>query len=229
MKYSLYQKQHKNETRTLNVFDVDDTLGVTAAKVHVNKDGKRIKSLDAKEYNHYKLGHGESYDYSDLRSDKIFRDTFKPIANVLDRAKSIIWNQTENSHSIILTARADFADKEEFLQAFRDHGFPIDHAYVERAGNLNNLKKSSPPHINKGVILKKYMASGKFDRVRMWDDSVKNLDTLMKVAEAYPKIEVIAYLVKDGKVSRYKSNRDKTVTEEVISVAKSFRQRQLYD
>ena len=207
MKIQTYFKQTKNETRTLNVFDIDDTLGTTAAKVHVNKDGVRIKSLDAAEYNKYKLQPGESYDYSDLRSGKIFRETFKPIASVLDRAKSIVWNQSENSHSIILTARSDFADKDEFLQTFRDHGFPIDHVYVERSGNLNNLNKHSPAHVNKGVILKKYLASGKYDRVRMWDDSTKNLDMLYKVASAFPKINVVCYLVKDGKVSKYASNK----------------------
>ena len=227
MKIQTYFKQTKNETRTLNVFDIDDTLGTTAAKVHVNKDGKRIKSLDAAEYNHYKLKPGESYDYSDLRSGKIFRETFKPINNVLDRAKEIIWNQSENSHSIILTARSDFADKDEFLQAFRDHGFPIDHVYVERSGNLNKLNKHSPAHVNKGVILKKYLSSGKWDRVRMWDDSTKNLEMLYKIASSYPKVEAIGYLVKDGKVSKYASN--KVVAEEVHAAARSVLRRKLYE
>lgn len=227
MKYSTYQKQHKNEIRTLNVFDIDDTLGTTSAKVHVVKDGNRTHSLDAAEYNHYKLKPGETYDYSDLRSGKIFRDTFKPINNVLDRAKEIIWNQSENSHSIILTARSDFADKDEFLQAFRDHGFPIDHVYVERSGNLNKLNKHSPAHVNKGVILKKYLSSGKWDRVRMWDDSTKNLEMLFKVASQYPKIQAIGYLVKDGKVSKYVSN--KVVAEEVHAAARSVLRRKLYE
>ena len=227
MKIQTYFKQTKNETRTLNVFDIDDTLGTTAAKVHVNKDGKRIKSLDAAEYNHYKLKPGESYDYSDLRSGKIFRETFKPINNVLDRAKEIIWNQSENSHSIILTARSDFADKDEFLQAFRDHGFPIDHVYVERSGNLNKLNKHSPAHVNKGVILKKYLSSGKWDRVRMWDDSTKNLEMLFKVASQYPKIQAIGYLVKDGRATKYFGKKE--ITEEILSVAKSARRRKLYE
>ena len=227
MKYSTYQKQHKNEIRTLNVFDIDDTLGTTSAKVHVVKGGNRTHSLDAAEYNHYKLKPGETYDYSDLRSGKIFRDTFKPINNVLDRAKEIIWNQSENSHSIILTARSDFADKDEFLQAFRDHGFPIDHVYVERSGNLNKLNKHSPAHVNKGVILKKYLSSGKWDRVRMWDDSTKNLEMLFKVASQYPKIQAIGYLVKDGKVSKYVSN--KVVAEEVHAAARSVLRRKLYE
>ena len=227
MKYSAYQKKHKNEVRTLNVWDIDDTLGQTSAKVNVKKDGKVIKSLAAGEYNNYKLGQGEELDFSQFRSGKIFRDTFKPIGNVLNRAKSIVMNQSENSQSIIITARADFEDHKEFLQAFRDHGFPIDHVYIERSGNLSKLKPSSPAHINKGVVIKKYLASGKWDRIRMWDDHEKNLDILYKVAAMYPDVEAVGYLVKDGKVSKYLPK--KAIAKSVISVAKSTIVRKLYE
>ena len=227
MKYSVYQKKHKNEVRTLNVWDIDDTLGKTSAKVNIKKDGKIIKSLSAGEYNTYKLGQGEELDFSQFRSGKIFRDTFKPISNVLDRAKSIVMNQSENSHSIIITARADFDDHKEFLEAFRDHGFPIDHVYVERSGNLSKFMPSAPAHINKGVVIKKYLASGKWDRIRMWDDHEKNLDMLYKVAAMYPDVEAIGYLVKDGKVSKHIAK--KAIAESVISVAKSTTVRKLYE
>ena len=122
-----------------------------------------------------------------------------------------MWNQTENSHSIILTARADFEDHKEFLQTFRDHGFPIDHVYVERSGNLSKLKSSSPAHINKGVVLKRYMKSGKFDRIRMWDDHEDNIKMLYKLGKQFPNIEVVGYFVKDGKVTRY----DRNLSEEI--------------
>lgn len=211
MKLKQYVKTHKKEIRTLNVWDIDDTLGKTDARVNVLKDGKVVKILSPGEFNHYTLKNGESFDYSQFRSGKIFRDTFKPISNVLDRAKEIVWNQSENSHSIILTARADFEDHKEFLDAWRDHGFPIDHVYVERAGNLAKLKSDSKAHINKGVILKRYMKSGRFDRVRMWDDHEDNIKMLYKVGRQFPNIEVVGYLVKDGKVSRY----DRNLKEEI--------------
>lgn len=217
----------KKEIRTLNVWDIDDTLGKTDARVSVMKDGKMVKILDPGQFNSYDLKSGESFNFSQFRSGKIFRDTFKPISNVLDRAKSIVMKQSENSHSIILTARADFEDHEEFLQAWRDHGFPIDQVYVERAGNVAKLKASSPAHINKGVILKRYLASGKWDRVRMWDDHEKNLDMLFKIAAMYPNVEAIGYLVKDGKVSKYLPK--KVIAESIISVAKAAINRKIYE
>lgn len=227
MKLNAYLKKHKDEVRTLNVWDIDDTLGKTDARVIIKKNGKEVKVLSPGEYNSYKLQPGEELDFSQFRSGKVFRDTFKPINNVLDRAKDIVMNQSENSHSIILTARADFEDHEEFLQAWRDHGFPIDHVYVERSGNLSKLKPSSPAHINKGVILKKYLSTGKWDRVRMWDDHEKNLDILFKVAAMFPNVEAIGYLVKDGKVSKYTPK--KVIAEEVLSVTKKALKRRVYD
>lgn len=220
MKLQNYVKKHKNEIRTLNVWDIDDTLGKTDARVAVVKDGKTVKVLSPGEFNHYTLKSGESFDFAQFRSGKIFRDTFKPINNVLDRAKEIVWNQSENSQSIILTARADFNDHKEFLQTFRDHGFPIDHVYVERAGNLAKLKSDSKAHINKGVILKRYMKSGKWDRVRMWDDHEDNLKMLHKLGAQFPNIEVIGYLVKDGKVSKYKRNLEEEI--EIPEIGMTF-------
>lgn len=215
------------EIRTLNVWDIDDTLGRTSARVGVVKDGKTVKILEPGEFNSYKLAPDEKFDFSQFRSGKIFRDTFKPISTVLDRAKNIVARQTENSHSIILTARSDFDDHKEFLQTFRDHGFPIDKVYVERAGNVS---KSGPAHINKGVILKRYLKSGKFDRVRMWDDHEKNLDMLFKVASLYPNVEAVGYLVKDGRVSKYTPNaKVKTIAEEITSVVRETLKRKKYE
>lgn len=229
MKLNAYLKKHKDEVRTLNVWDIDDTLGKTDARVIIMKDGKVHKTLEPGEYNHYKLQPGEELNFSQFRSGKIFRDTFKPINSVLDRAKEIVWNQSENSHSIIITARADFDDHKEFLEAFRDHGFPIDHVYVERSGNLSKLKPSSPAHINKGVILKKYLKTGKWDRVRMWDDHEKNLEMLFKVAEMFPDVEAVGYLVKDGRVSRYTpEHKKKALSESLKSVARESVKKSTY-
>lgn len=220
MKLKAYLKKHKNEVRTLNVWDIDDTLGKTSARVGVMKDGKQVRLLDPGEYNTYKPKEGESFNFAQFRSGKIFRETFKPISTVLDRAKDIVMNQSENSQSIILTARADFEDHKEFLQTFRDHGFPIDHVYVERSGNLAKLKASSPAHINKAVVLKRYMKSGRFDRVRMWDDHAANLSILYKLGKQFPNIEVIGYLVKDGKVSKYNHNLSEEI--EIPKIGMTF-------
>lgn len=229
MKLKSYLKTHKKEVRTLNVWDIDATLGNTDARVSVLKDDKVVKVLDPGEFNKYQLKQGESFDFSQFRSGKIFRDTFKPISNVLDKAKEMVMSQSENSHSIILTARSDFDDHKEFLQTFRDHGFPIDHVYVERAGNISNLRPSNPAsaHISKGVVLKKYLSTGKWDRVRMWDDHERNLDMLFKVAAMFPNVEAVGYLVKNGKVTKYTPK--KVIAKEITEVARLAASKRKYE
>lgn len=224
MNFQDYVKIHKNEVRTLNVWDIDDTLFKTDARVKVMKDGKFVRFLEPGEYNHYVRKPGEEFDFMEFRDGKLFRQSAKPINNVLDKAKTIILNQSENSESIILTARSDFFDHKEFLQAFRDHGFPIDHVYVERTGNLSYLKPTAKMHTLKAVVLKKYINSGKYDRVRIWDDSKANLDMLLKLAKK--DVEVIAYLVNhDGSVVRYGTagSRKKELHEHVSSVKNVIR------
>ena len=47
----------------LSIFDIDETLFHTKAKVQVLKDGKINKILDNQQFNSYKLKKGESFYY----------------------------------------------------------------------------------------------------------------------------------------------------------------------
>jgi hypothetical protein len=122
---------------TLTIFDIDETLFHTKANVAVMKDGKVVRSLDNQEFNTYKLKAGESFDFKEFRSAEVFRKTSTPIARMVEKAKILVKSRNNAaSRAIIVTARADFDDKEMFLQTFRDHGLPIDQMHVERSGNL---------------------------------------------------------------------------------------------
>ena len=59
------------------LFDWDDTLVKTDAKVHVIKDGKRIKSLTPEEYNFYVPEEGETTDMSDFDDVRLIMDARK--------------------------------------------------------------------------------------------------------------------------------------------------------
>lgn len=191
---------------SLNIFDIDNTLFRTTTNVHVvDAQGNSIKKLTSAEYNSHKLEPGHKYDYTEFRSGKHFYDTAKPIESMIDKAHSIVGNSTELDKTIIVTARSDFHDKDPFLETFRKHGFPIDKVFVERAGNLSNLDSSMGSHILKGVIIKKYLNTGYYDKVRMWDDHKANLRVFLKLKAYYPKIKFYAYLVdpNTGRVKKY--------------------------
>lgn len=181
--------------KTLTVFDIDDTLFTTEAKIRVRKNGEVQKILSNTEFNHYKLDHLEEFDFSEFRDAKIFRYTAKPIHPIFQLAKDKIKNNTECSKTILLTARQDFDDLEVFLQTFYDHNFPIHMAHVERAGNLSSRYRTGG-NISKLAIIKRYVDTHKFERVEVFDDCIKNLVTISKLRHFYPKIHMDMWLVK---------------------------------
>ena len=188
---------------TLTIFDIDETLFHTHAKVAVVKDGKVIRTLDNQEFNTYKRKKGETYDFGEFKNAEIFRKTSTPIGRMVAKAKAIFFNSRKNPHSrvIICTARSDFDNKDVFLQTFRDHGLPIDNIHVERAGNLA-IDSSAEA---KKIIFKKYINTKNYVKLRLFDDAPSNLHAFLSLAKEYPNIKFEAYFVKpDGSVKTVK-------------------------
>ena len=176
----------------LSIFDIDETLFHTKAKVQVLKDGKINKILDNQQFNSYKLKNGESFDYGQFKSAKIFKETSTPIAKVIKRAKRIIHFATrKGSKVIIVTARQDMDDKKLFKEAFKAQGIDIGRVYVERAGNIGKKTASA----NKVVIFKKYLDTGRYARVRLFDDDKNNLKAFMSLQKNYANVKFTAHQV----------------------------------
>lgn len=185
---------------TLNVFDIDDTLFHTTAKITVLKDGKPIKELTNQEFNNYKLNPGESFDFSQFRdSDKFYHES-KPISRMLDKASIILKHSQSNplSKVIIVTARANFNNKNKFLDTFRKHHFDIDKVRVERAGNINDIDDVA---FKKVIIIRNYINTKMYNKVRLFDDSMTNLKAFLKLKSEFPNVEFEAYFAKsDGTI-----------------------------
>lgn len=187
-------------TGTLTIFDIDETLFHTKAMVKVVKDGKVVRELDNQEFNTYKRKEGEEFDFGNFRNAEYFRNTSVPVVKMINKAKAIV-KAKNNPHSraIICTARADFDDKETFLQTFRDHGLPIDKMYVERAGNFD-LGSSAE---NKKVVFRKYLNTKNYIKTRLYDDAMSNLRAFLDLQSEYPNVEFEAWFVNhDGSVKR---------------------------
>jgi hypothetical protein len=186
---------NKNQVKkgTLNVLDIDDTLFMPNAKTNVVKDGKVVARLSSEDLKHYKPKPGERLDFGEFRSGKYFHDKAEPIEKMIRRAQLVVGHQGTHSRTIIVTARADVSDKDMFLKKFRDHGFPIDQVHVERSGNVFGGGNAAP--LSKAVVIRKYIDSGKFNKIRMWDDHEGNLSMLLQLAKLHPEIEFEAYLV----------------------------------
>jgi len=184
----------------LTIFDIDETMFITKAKVHVVKNGKVIKKLDNQEFNAYKKKPGEDYDFGEFKNAEVFNRTSTPIARMINKVKAILKNATRaGSKVIIITARPNFDNKKIFLDTFRKQGIDIDKIYVERAGNLGG----GPAAENKRVIFKKYLNQKIYKRVRLFDDAKSNLKVFLSLQKDYPDVSFEAFLAKpNGSVSR---------------------------
>jgi hypothetical protein len=97
-----------------------------------------------------------------------------------------------DSTVIMLTARADFDDKEKFLSTFEKYGIDMSRVHVHRAGNLPG---DDIPAEKKAVWVRRYLDTGKYGRVRLYDDSRTNLKVFKALAAEYPNVEFEAYYV----------------------------------
>ncbi len=160
----------------LHMFDVDDTLFHTTAKIHVkDKSGKTVKTLSNSEFNTHTLDKGHHYDFHEFRdADKFHRES-KPISKMIGKIRKIHDNvkQKPDSKVILNTARADFDDKHKFLDKFRKHGIDIDNIHVERAGNIPG---DEHPAEKKAQIVRNHLARKDYKHVTLYDDSISNLE-----------------------------------------------------
>ena len=196
--FKTYLEESKG--KGLTIFDIDETMFITKAKVKVVKNGKVIKKLDNQEFNTYKKKAGEEYDFGEFKNAEVFKRTSTPIARMINKVKVILKNATKaGSRVIIVTARPNFDNKKTFLDTFRKQGIDIDKIYVERAGNLGG----GPAADNKRVIFKKYLDQKIYKRIRLFDDAKSNLKAFLSLQKDYPDVTFEAFLAKsNGSVSR---------------------------
>lgn len=208
----------------ISFIDIDETTFHTFAKIGVyDKDNNLVTKLNNQEFNTHNLENGHHYDFSEFRDSKIFNKTSKPIDLMIKKIKKLIdciKIHGKQEKVIFLTARADFKDKDLFLKTFRQNGIDIDDAsvYVERTGNLTNIKNVAD---RKRYVILKYLKTGNYSAVRMYDDDNINLITfselgkeinsgkygiLKAVQQKYPKVKKIFFfplkVKEDGRVSK---------------------------
>lgn len=175
--------------RKLVIFDIDDTLVNTSTKVNVVKDGKVIKRLNSHDFTHYKLEPGEEFDFGAFRDAKEFFEKSKPILPMINQLKHDI---NTGNKVIMVTARADFDDKDLFLDTFRKFGVDIDKVHVYRAGNIQ-LKV--PTEEKKKMIIRKVLSSNDYNKAIMYDDAKPNLDLFLSLKDEHPGVKFYAWYV----------------------------------
>jgi predicted chitinase/LysM repeat protein len=178
---------------SLVIFDIDDTLLHTTAKINVVQDGQVVRSLTNQEFNNYQLQPGEEFDFGEFRNAEKFAQESKPIKPMINKLKTILRhaNQTQ-SKVIMLTARADFDDKNPVLKTFHRYGIDMNRIHLYRAGNLPG---DDPPALKKAVYVRKFLNTGEYNRVSLYDDSTSNLRAFKALQKEFPQVRFSAYHV----------------------------------
>jgi predicted ribosome quality control (RQC) complex YloA/Tae2 family protein len=194
MMLTLRKYLQEESDHTLYVFDIDDTLFRTYAKIHVlDANGKIVRSLDNQEYNSYKVLPGQTLKFDEFRDSEKFDMTSRPITKMLDKVK-FLQKQIEGTSSkiIFVTAREDFDDKEKFLNAFRKRKIDIDKIHVYRTGNDHGPESKGE---KKAKVIRKYLQSGDFTKAEMYDDHLENLEAFKDLQREFPDVSFEAYQV----------------------------------
>jgi 8-oxo-dGTP pyrophosphatase MutT (NUDIX family) len=191
----------------LVIFDIDDTLVNTDTKVGVVRDGRVVRQLNSHDFTHYQLRPGESFDFGAFRDAREFFDNAKPIAPMIAQLKHDI---ATGNKVIMVTARADFDDRDVFLDTFKKYGVDMDRVHVYRAGNIG-LKV--PTEEKKKMIIRRVMGQDHYDKVIMYDDAEPNLQAFMSLAPEYPWSRFYAWHVdRGGRATEYHRSNLKEAT-----------------
>ncbi len=154
--------------KILHIFDFDDTLVISGAKIIVNSLDGTSKELDSHTFATYVPEEGEEFDFGQF-------DTYPPDARIIPETfkeleKAIATSGIENV--VVLTARGEQSPVVEFLS---DSGISPT-PEVAAVGDSNPAKKAA--------YVSKRLRDGEYTIVRLFEDSMKNIRAIGETTES---------------------------------------------
>ena len=166
------------------VFDFDDTLVRTDAKIHIYKSGRRIYSLTPEEYNKYVPKPGETINNDDFADPRIIMNARKykmwpelkrvDMANKMGKLTDDIYILTARDHRAELPIYAFLS--REGINIPRDNVIGVGEVKQEDREGMSGAER-------KGMVLKEL--TNKYDTVYFFDDSQDNIDKAREI----PRVE----------------------------------------
>jgi len=172
-------RRHLNEDK-LRVFDFDDTLAQTDAKIVLHKASGETLEQTPGEWAIYKPEPGDEFNYEQFQGGLKNPREIKNYTNIM---RNMLAAGSEGRKTAILTARADPSGIPEFLE---DIG--IDSSALE----IVALGESDPQA--KADWIEARIAEG-YDDIFFIDDSEKNVTAVQALQDKHPNIKMKARLV----------------------------------
>jgi FMN phosphatase YigB (HAD superfamily) len=152
------------------IFDLDDTLIKTPAKIHVYRNGTFIKSLTPKEYNFYKHQPSDKLDFKDfLDGEMILKAKKYTVWPVIRNVSNAIKEERSTSEIYILTAR-DQTVKSYIYEFLKRNGIEIEFKNIITMGDGKGHFDIAD---EKRKILEQLRK--KYDEIIIFDDNPKTI------------------------------------------------------
>jgi len=184
-KYKFLDPKRRN---SINVFDVDDTLVLTKAKikVHDTKTGERFE-LTPQQFNDYEKMSYHETNYDDFDSLEILK-AGKLIEWVFDILKATLKKRKAVG---IITARGE---KKLIKDFFLYHGIDINDDFIFAINDPIHKFKGTVPQ-KKEMAFKELIDLG-FNDFKFFDDSKENIDIAKSLVKKHANIKMDAKLIK---------------------------------
>ena len=169
------------------IFDIDNTLLNSDAKIHVVDDnGNIVKSLTSEEFNNYVLPDNFKFDFSEFSDLKmLLKSKLKPYFEILIR------EYFKGTHISILTARGNFQMIKKF---FLQKGIDIKSNLIFAVGS-SEYDKFGRVSERKSFCIKKLISYG-YKYLTFFDDDINNLKDAERVCKQFNNITIKTVHVK---------------------------------
>ncbi|RLI47197.1 hypothetical protein DRO61_08180, partial [Candidatus Bathyarchaeota archaeon] len=196
---NIYEDTKDTTNTKAYVFDFDDTLATTKARIKVTEDGQVMHRLTPQEFNTYKLRDEESFDFSDFDNPKFVLGAkkykmWKPFANI-DNA---ITKGNDTSKLYILTARGSNV-KDAMMKFFKKNG--IKNLDPENIYTVKDMENGSTAAKKKLVL--RGISNKHKGKVTFYDDNEDNINAAKSEVDDARLVESI--------LDEPKENLDSTV------------------
>ena len=188
--------------KTAYVFDFDECIVTTTAKINIFRNGAHWASLTSKEYNDYKHKDGDKLDFSEFNDgEKILKAKPYKAWYAIKNISDIIKRGNNTAALYILTARS-LQVRPYIYKFLKSHGIEIDLENILTIGDSVGAISISDEKRKALTALK-----NEYDHVLFYDDDPKNI----AIAKSVPGVEaklVESKIINDMKLVRTSLDED---------------------
>lgn len=221
--------------KSIHLFDLDDTLITTKARILVrNAEGKLIKNLTPAEFTDYRLGAGETFDFKEFSDVGILSQGI-----VVHYTREIITQLVKRgtrSRFGILTARGDKSLHAAFLmRLFRDlFGIRLQKGLIfavsdarfnrhkdQKADQRGRAFSSLSVAERKALVVLEDLIHAGYNDISFYDDSRENLAAFRHLAKDFPKVAFKAHFIDPTWERRLKEFVESGLTEKTLQAGEA--------